>query len=50
MSAGGIVAVVFLVGMIVLILWGIRGHPRSGSGDTLGGFGRSGGEGDYGGD
>ncbi len=32
MTNGGIIAVAFLVVMIGLILWGIRGHPRGGDG------------------
>ena len=32
MTTGGIISVSFLVVMIALILWNIRGHPRGGDG------------------
>ena len=32
MTTGGIISVAFLVVLIGLILWNIRGHPRGGDG------------------
>ena len=52
MTTGGIISVAFLVVMIALVLWNIRGHPRGGDesgNDSIGGGYESGGGSDGGG-
>ncbi len=47
MTAGGIISIIFLLAMIVLIIRGIRGHPRGSEGVELDDTGRAVGAGAY---